>query len=149
MAVGRVSGLLRRGWVFLVVIAVVIVSVSVIYQLRGIFGTHTTSGQAGAGGSDRIVPVNVKRVVYEIDGPVDTTGSVSYLDETAKPQRAQFSSLPWTLELTTTNPSMFANLVAQGDGSTLQCRITVDGTVRDAQRSDAQDAQVFCLVKAA
>ncbi|MDO3012723.1 MmpS family transport accessory protein [Mycobacteroides abscessus subsp. abscessus] len=138
---------MTRLWIPIMVIVVVAVSVAAINRMHGIFGTHTTSGQAGT--ADRIVPINVKRVLYEIDGPSNASGSVSYLDEEAHPQRAEFRGLPWSLEVTTTNPSMFANLVAQGGADRLRCRILVDGTVRDDQTSNSQDAQVFCLVKAA
>ncbi len=76
-------------------------------------------------------------------------GSISYLDENAQPQRADFTSLPWSFQVTTTLPSMFANLVAQGDSNSIRCRITVNGEVREDQSSTGHDAQAFCLVKAA
>ena len=51
--------------------------------------------------------------------------------------------------MTTTVPSVFANLVAQGDSSRLTCRITVNGELRDHQAADGASATTFCLVKAA
>lgn len=138
---------LSRAWIPIVVVAVVAVSGAAIYRMHGFFGAHSTSGLPGK--ADPIVPVNVKRVLYEVEGPSSTVGSLSYLDAQAQPQKAQFTTLPWSLEVTTTDPSMFANVVAQGDSDTLRCRITVDGRVRDDQFASAQKAQVFCLVKAA
>jgi hypothetical protein len=74
---------------------------------------------------------------------------VSYLDENAKPIRADFSTLPWSIQVSTTMPSMFANLVAQGDGNAMGCRITVNGQVREERSSTGHEAEAFCLVKAA
>jgi Mycobacterium membrane protein len=95
------------------------------------------------------VPFNPKHVLYEVIGPVGTAGSISYLDENAQPHRADFTTLPWSHLVTTTLPTMFANIVAQGDSDTIRCRITVNGEVREDQTSTMQAAQVFCLVKAA
>lgn len=145
----RIGRLLSRMWIPIVVVAVLLLSGSAIGRMQGIFGTHSTSGQSGTAGSDRIVPINVKRVRYEVEGPTGTAGRLSYLDATAEPQKTEFTSLPWSREVTTTNPSMFANVVAQGDSGNLRCRILVDGEVRDEQSSSAPNAQVFCLVKAA
>ncbi|MDC8985623.1 MmpS family transport accessory protein [Mycobacterium marinum] len=39
-------------------------------------------------------------------------------------------------------------LVAQGDGSTIRCRIVIDGKVKDERTSTGVNAQIFCLVKA-
>jgi hypothetical protein len=74
---------------------------------------------------------------------------ISYVDERAQPQQERFTSLPWSKTLTTTVPSVFANLVAQGDSSRLSCRITVNGELRDHQTADGASATTFCLVKAA
>ncbi len=74
---------------------------------------------------------------------------ISYVDEHAQSQEARFSTLPWTVTLTTTLPSVFANIIAQGDSPELGCRITVNGDVRDQQSVNGTDATAFCLVKAA
>ncbi|WP_261899817.1 MmpS family protein [Mycobacterium marinum] len=39
-------------------------------------------------------------------------------------------------------------LVAQSDGSTIRCRIVIDGKVKDERTSTGVNAQTFCLVKA-
>ena len=81
------------------------------------------------------MPFNPKRVLYEVYGPSGTDGSISYLDENAQPQQADFTTLPWSYLVTTTLPSMFANLVAQADSDTIGCRISVNGEVREQQSS--------------
>ena len=95
------------------------------------------------------MPFNPKSVTYEVFGPGDTVGSVSYLDKNAVPEQANFISLPWTYTLTTTVPAVVANVVAQGNSDNIGCRIIVNGDVRDEQSSSGHHAQTFCLVKAA
>ncbi|EUA24571.1 conserved membrane family protein [Mycobacterium xenopi 3993] len=57
--------------------------------------------------------------------------------------------LPWSLTLSTTDPAVSPNIVAQGNGDTIGCRITVDGVVKDERISNGVNAQTFCLVKSA
>ncbi len=144
-----IVGRLTRAWVPLVVAAALAVGGFSVYQMHGIFGSQPAMAGAGDGSADQIVPFNPKRVLYEVHGPTHTAGSISYLDENAQPQRADFTTLPWSYTVTTTSPSMFANLVAQGNSDTIGCRISVNGEVKDDQSSTAYHAQTFCLVKAA
>jgi hypothetical protein len=74
---------------------------------------------------------------------------VSYLNREAQPEQASFAGLPWTLEMSTTSPSVIGNVVAQGDGDQIGCRITVNGAIKDEQFATGHHAQVFCLVKGA
>jgi hypothetical protein len=46
-------------------------------------------------------------------------------------------------------PAVSANIIAQGDGDQIGCRVTVDGVVRDQKSTDGLNAQTFCLVKSA
>jgi Mycobacterium membrane protein len=89
----RVLSTLRRGWIPLVLVAVVALSGFTISRMHGIFGSNQSAGASG-GGVDQIVPFNPKRVLYEVYGPSATVGSISYLDENTKPQRADFTTLP-------------------------------------------------------
>lgn len=146
---GRVGPkLLRQQWVSLVVVVALVIGGFAISRLHGIFGSARDASVANAA-SDKIVSTNPKFVAYEIFGPATTHGMISYLNEHAQPQEATFASLPWSLSLTTTLPSVLANIVAQGDGPTIGCRIVVNSVIRDEQVSDNQDAMAFCLVKAA
>src|SRR5262245_14044439 len=144
----RVLRTLQLGWIPLVSVVALALSGFTIYRMHGICCSHQSAG-AGGSGADKIVQLNPKRVLYEVYGPSVTIGSIIFLDVNARPQRADFTSLPWSFQLTTTLPSMFANLVAQGDSDSIGCRITVNGEVREHQLATGTEAQAFCLVKAA
>jgi hypothetical protein len=45
------------------------------------------------------------------------------------PQRADGASLPWSLDIATTLPSIVGSIVAQGDSDSMGHRILVDGVV--------------------
>lgn len=117
-------------------------------QLRGAFGSEAIFSATGSS-AEPLVQFHVKRVTYEVFGPGDTKGTVSYLNSTAQPEEASFTSLPWTYTITTTTPSVIANVVAQGNSDNIGCRITVNGVVLDEQSAAGRHAQTFCLVKAA
>jgi len=144
----RVISKFGRGWIPVVLVITLVLSGFAIYRMHGIFGSNQSASTSG-GASDRIVSFNPKRVLYEVYGPTGTVGSVSYLDENANPVRSDFTALPWTVEVSTTAPSMVANLVAQGDSDTIRCRITVNGQLREDRSSTGHDAEAFCLLKAA
>ncbi len=58
-------------------------------------------------------------------------------------------TLPWSVNLTTDDPTMYADLRAQGDGDTIGCRITVNGIVKDERSSDNVNGYIACLDKTA
>ncbi|MBN7548409.1 MmpS family transport accessory protein [Mycobacteroides abscessus] len=140
--------LLGRLWVPLVVVVSCVVGGFAVYRLHGVFGSDQAA-LIGGGRSERIVHISPKSVTYELFGPVKSSGMISYLDEHAQPQKASFDMLPWSHTITTTLPSVFANIIAQGDSASLSCRITVNGKIREEQTSTKPSAQAFCLVKAA
>ncbi len=139
---------IKRAWVPLVVVVAVVLGGIAVVRLRGVFGSDEIFKATGSG-AEPLVPFTVKRVTYEVYGPGDTTGSVSYLDRDAKPQQTTFNGLPWSYTITTTVPAVIANVVAQGDSDSIGCRITVNGQVKDDQSSAGHHAQTSCLVKAA
>ncbi|OBB84698.1 MmpS family transport accessory protein, partial [Mycolicibacterium peregrinum] len=98
---------------------------------------------------DDTKPFDPKVVVYEIYGVPGATADVNYLDLDAQPQRIDGVTLPWTLRLESTAPSVFPNIVAQGNGDSISCRITVDDELKDERTSNGVNAQTFCLVKSA
>ncbi|WAC94277.1 MmpS family transport accessory protein [Mycobacterium sp. Aquia_213] len=138
---------LRRGWIPLLLIVVLAVSALVVSRLHKIFGSQDLNANAGKG--IEIVQFNPKVVVYEIAGPAGATANINYWDENANTHQINNASLPWTATISTTLPSVSANIMAQSDGSRISCKITVDGVVRDQQNSDGHNAQTFCLVKSA
>jgi hypothetical protein len=139
---------LRRFWVPLLVLAVVVLGMFMVDRLRGVFG-KTELTRPGAGLVNDPEPFNPKEVTYEIFGQPGATATINYLDLDAQPQKAVNVALPWSLTLTTTAPAASANIVAQGDGDSISCRITVDGVVKDEKTTDGLNAQTFCLVKSA
>lgn len=139
---------LRRFWVPLLVVAVVLLGIFMVDRLRGVFG-KTELTRPGAGLVNDPEPFNPKEVKYEIFGQPGATATINYLDLDAQPQKAENVALPWSLTLTTTAPAASANIVAQGDGDSISCRITVDGVVKDEKTTDGLNAQTFCLVKSA
>lgn len=138
----------RRMWIFLVIVAVVAVAGFCVYRLHGVFG-KTELTRPGSGIANDTKPFNPKRVTYEIFGPPGTVATINYIDLDAQPQKVENTTLPWSLTLTTTAPAASANIVAQGDSSSIGCRITVNGVVKDEKVSDEVNAQTFCLVKSA
>jgi hypothetical protein len=130
----------------LVAVVVLTVAAFAIYRLHGIFGSHNnTAGNSGL--SNEIVPFNPKQVVLEVFGVPGATATINYLDVNAQPQQVKNASLPWSFTITTTEPAVVANVVAQGNGDTLGCRIIVNGEVKDQRTVNKVDAYTFCLDK--
>lgn len=145
---GTILGLLKRGWVVLVVVTALVAAIVVVSRLRSFFDSDRPLAP-DSGHADLIVPFNNKSVTYEIIGPVGATGLVSYLDANGATQQADFTGLPWSVTVTTTDPGMLANVVAQGDSEALGCRILVNGAIVAEQQAQGRGAQTFCLDKAA
>jgi len=139
---------LKRVWAPLVAVAAVLLGSVAVSQLRGVFGSDEIFFATGSS-AEPLEPSHIKRVTYQVYGPGDTRGSVSYLDERAQPEQASFTGLPWSFTIMTTAPAVMASLVAQGDSDNLGCRVTVDGVVKDERSSAGHHAQTSCLVKAA
>jgi hypothetical protein len=153
----RLSGFLTRFWVVLVIAAVVALSGFCVYRLRGIFGVHGNTFGGGAV-AEEIKPFNPKKLLLEVWGPPGTVATINYLDKDSQPQQVLNVPVPWSKELVTTQPSLPANLVAQGSGDWIACKITLDdndgrGPVLKAEnRSPANEtvkAFTFCLNKSA
>ena len=117
-------------------------------RLRGLFGSDAIFSVTGSS-AEPLEPTHLKRVTYEVYGPGDTSGSVSFLDNKAQPEQWNFIGLPWTITITTKVPAVIASVVAQGNSDDIGCRITVNGEVKDERSSTGRHAQTSCLVKAA
>lgn len=147
-AVASLGSLLKRFWVVTMVIVALLAAAAVVGRLRTFFDTDQPYVGAELPADD-IKPINTKRVTYEIVGPADASGRVSYLDVNGKTIEAGFTSLPWSVTVSTTDPGVLANVVAQGDTAALGCRILVDGELTAEDFAEGRDAQAFCLDKAA
>jgi Mycobacterium membrane protein len=141
-----VIAVLKRVWLpVLVVVAIAVGAVSVSY-FRSVFGSN--GAVVTPVGSDTAQKFNPKVVTYEVFGS-GSTAIVNYADLNGLPQRTGEVSLPWSLTLTTTVPSVMPNLLAQGDGQSIGCRVTVDHVVKDERTAEGVNAATYCLVKAA
>ena len=132
----------------MVIIALVVIGIAgfAIYRLHGIFGSQKNTS-AGNGISNEIVPFNPKQVVLEVFGAPGAVATINYLDVNAQPQKVVDAPLPWSFTITTTEPAVVGNVVAQGNGDTLGCRIIVNGDVKDERTVNKVDAYTFCLDK--
>ena len=140
--------LLKRYWVLTMVLVALFTAAAVVSRLRSFFDSDKPY-IAASEPADVIRPTNTKTVTYEIVGPQDASGRVSYLDVNGKTIEASFTSLPWSVTVSTTDPGVLANVVAQGDTAALGCRILVNDRLVAEDQAEGRDAQAFCLDKAA
>jgi len=130
----------------LVVVLVVAAAGFAIYRLHGIFGSDYRPSE-NSGISNEIVPFNPKQVVLEVFGAPGAVATINYLDVNAQPQQVKNAPLPWSFTITSTEPAIVGNVVAQGNGDTIGCRIIVNGDVKDERTVNKVDAYTFCLDK--
>ena len=142
-----ISRRLQRAWIVLVALVVVAAAGAGVYRLHGIFGSDNDTSTPGPIGND--VNYNPKHITLEVFGDPGTVATINYLDINVQPQKVINAALPWSLEMVTTQPGAFSNLVAQGNSDSLGCRITVDGEVKDERVVKTVNAYTFCLVKSA
>lgn len=137
----------KRVWIPLLIIVVVVIAGFTVSRIRTFFGAEgiLTTPKVFA---DDPEPFDPKVVKYEIFG-TGTYANINYLDLDAKPQRLDGAAIPWSLTLQTTAPSAAPNIVAQGDGSSVTCRITVDDEVKDERTATGVNALTYCFVKSA
>jgi Mycobacterium membrane protein len=139
--------LAKRVWIPLIIVIVVAIAGFTVQRIRTFFGAEgiITTPRVFA---DDPEPFDPKVVKYEIFGS-GTYANVNYLDLDAKPQRLDGAAIPWSLTLETTAPSAAPNIVAQGDGDTITCRITVDDEVKDERTATGVNALTYCFVRSA
>jgi len=115
---------LKRVWLpLLIVVAVTVGALSVTF-LRSVFGSD--GAVVTPIGSDTAESFNPKVVTYEVFGS-GSTAIINYTDLKGLPQRTGEVSLPWSLKLETTVPSVTPNLLAQGNGQSIQSDLSPDG----------------------
>jgi hypothetical protein len=136
----------KRVWLPVLVVVAIALGVVSVAHLRSVFGSN--GAVVTPVGSDTAEKFNPKVVVYEVFGS-GRTAVVNYTDLNGLPQRAVDVPLPWSLRLETTIPSVMPNLLAQGDGRSIGCRVIVDNQVKDARMAQGVHAATYCLVKAA
>ncbi|ORA39309.1 MmpS family transport accessory protein [Mycobacterium aquaticum] len=137
---------LRRMWLPVLIIVAVVAGGLVVMNVRKVFGSNPVVVTDKS--SDNAEDFNPKIVKYEIFGS-GATAVINYMDLEGKPQRVPSTPLPWTLTLQTTLPSVMPNIMAQGDGDTISCRVSVDDEVKQERTATGMNAETFCFVKAA
>jgi hypothetical protein len=148
MAKIPVANALKKAWIAVVILVVILVAGFCVTRLRGIFGNHDNRPITSDNAND-IKPFNPKHVVYEVWGPAGTIANINYLDINAQPQKVSNVPLPWTLSVITTLPSVSVNVVAQADTDQIGCRIIVNDVVKIERSATGVNAQTFCIVKSA
>lgn len=133
-------------WIPIVLIIVLVISGLVVSRLHKMFASQDLN--AGAGAGIEIVQFNPKIMVYDVYGSPGSSAQISYFDPDANVHSVNVP-LPWSITLSTTLPTVSANLMAQTDGDQIGCRVTVNGTVREEQSASGVNAQTYCLVKSA
>jgi hypothetical protein len=136
----------KRAWIPLVLVVVLAVSGLIVMRLHKIFASEDLN--AGSGANIKIVQFNPKILVYDVFGSPGSTAMIDYFDADANTHEVNVP-LPWSITISTTLPAVSGNIMAQGDGDEIGCRITVDGVVRDERSRNGVNAQTFCLVKSA
>lgn len=84
-----------------------------------------------------------KTVLYEIISDSDLK-SVTYWDANSELQHESDSAAPWTMTVTNTSTYAIAGVGAQTSGTSVTCRVTVDGRVKDEKTSTGKYAVVNC-----
>lgn len=138
---------LKRVWIPLLLVVVAVIAGFTVHRLRGFFGSEgvLVTPKVFADDPESFDP---KVVSYEVFGS-GGSANINYLDLDAKPQRIDGAALPWSLTLETNAPSAAPNLIVQGTGSLITCRILVDGEVKDERTATGVDPLTYCFVKSA
>ena len=132
-----------------IVLAVVVAVTAVaVYRLHGIFGSDNEVTRTGSAALEN-TGYNPKRVLFEVFGAPGSVATINFLDEHAQPQRVDDAPLPWSHTLTTDDPTLFADLRAQGDSAPITSRITVNGIVKDERSASNVNGYIACLDKSA
>jgi hypothetical protein len=138
--------LLKRVWLPVLMVAAVTIGAFTVANLRSVFGSD--GAVVTPIGTDTAENFNPKIVTYEVFG-TGATATINYTDLDGLPQRTGEVTLPWSLTLETTIPSVMPNLLAQSDGQSISCRVRVDDEVKDERTAQGVNAATYCLVKAA
>lgn len=137
---------LKKVWIPVVLLVVLAVSGLVVSRLHRQFASQDLNANAGSG--IEIVQFNPKILVYDVYGAPGDTAQISYFDPDVNVHTVTVP-LPWSVTLSTTLPTVSAQLMARADGEQIGCRVTVNGTVREEQSATGVQAQTYCLVKSA
>lgn len=119
-----------------------------VWRIRGIFGSHQLPTYAGSMSEDSNKS-DPKVVRYEVWGEPGAIADINYVDAEGDPNQLVGAALPWSIDIETDSPAMSGNIVAQGNGDFIGCRITADGEVKDERTITDVSAYIYCFTKAA
>lgn len=140
--------LLKRLWIPLLALVVFSAGGFTVSRLHGIFGsedrpTYASSEQAQ---TEAFKP---KKLTYEVFGSPGAVANISYFDAETDPQFVENVSLPWSMQFEVYQTTTIGSIMAQGDGSTIGCRISVDDELKEEKVSNQVNAFTSCLLQAA
>ncbi|ABK70603.1 hypothetical protein DIQ79_25425 [Mycolicibacterium smegmatis] len=138
--------MLGRIWLPVLIVVAVAAGALIVMNVRTVFGSNPVVVTEKT--SDNAEDFNPKVVTYEIFGS-GSSAVINYMDLEGMPQRVESTPLPWSLTLQTTLPSVMPHIMAQGDGDSITCRVTVDDVVKEERTATGMNAETFCYVKAA
>lgn len=140
--------ILRRLWIPLLVLAVIGAGSFTVSRLHGVFGSekHASYGDTVSTDAQTFDP---KQVTYEVFGPPGAVAMISYFDGDGEPRTVRGIALPWSLSFEVTKATAVASLMAQGNSSTIGCRIKVNDEIEVERTSSRMNALTFCLLKSA
>lgn len=140
--------MLKRLWIPLLILVVLVAGGFTVARLHGVFGSEQRAAYADSE-KEESRPYDPKVLVYEVFGPAGTVASISYFDSDAEPRYIEAAPLPWSLSFPMDNATSVANLVAQGDTDSIGCRIMVDDEVKAERVREGASAFTFCRLTAA
>lgn len=127
---------------------VLVVGGFTVWRLRNMFAANPLPTYAGSMTEDSNKS-DPKIVRYEIFGEPGATADINYIDDEGDPNQVVGAALPWSIDIETDSPAMAGNIVAQGNGDFLGCRILADGEVKDERSAYNVSAYIYCFTKAA
>lgn len=144
----RLIKILRRTWIPLVVLIVILCGGVTVSRIHGFFGSEKRPSYVD-GQVDDAMPNHPKQLVYEVFGPAGAVADINYFDANTLPRQVNGARLPWSLQITSNSPAVVGSIVAQGGSDSIGCRIVVDGEVKAERLSNEVNAFTHCLVKGA
>ncbi|MGE2834973.1 MmpS family transport accessory protein [Mycobacterium sp. SMC-4] len=138
---------MTRAWIPLVLVIVLVVAGFAVWRLRNMFAANPLPTYVGSMTEDSNKS-DPKILRYEIWGEPGAVADINYTDADGDANQLTGVSLPWSVDVETDAVVVTGNIVAQGNGSFLGCRITADGEVKDERTVSNVSAYIYCIAKA-
>lgn len=126
---------------------VLVVGGFAVWRLRNMFAANPLPTYAGSMTEDSNKS-DPKILRYEIWGEPGAVADINYTDAEGDANQLVGVPLPWSIDVETDSVAMAGNVVAQGNGDFLGCRITADGDVKDERTASNVSAYIYCIAKA-